>query len=841
MNESRAVAPIRRENEDLELRREYVPLSNSDLCAGELWNMSVSRLLTRSSFALWLLAIGTGRVVASWAPLDLSPHNNNQAFGIYPGESSFNTLNQSYPAILPRSDASATYTTHTGVTYLAPGYKGKNTPDNVVCSGQTIAVPDYTSYFAVSLLHSSDVRKQTVLGNLTFTYHDNTTSTAELRSEPWWAFLAINRGDIIYPSFHSANSTNWNTSHIFEFEAGLQPGKQLTAITLPETTNTTTGRIHVFALSLLRTDQESAIAGVRVQSIRPTQKWVDHAQAKAQVVEVVVSNAGSDCIHGEGLHMSLRGAGIEMVDIGRIKRLCPGDQKRATVTVFGNGTTSIDLELSYQEKTISQKFENIEFGLTDWTLDPANLARHESPQWFDDAKFGIFIHWGPYSVPAWGNSTPYESYAEWFWWYTTHRAGDKSGFYDYRLRTFGPELNYDDFFANFTAAKYEPKEWVDLIADAGAKYFVVTTKHHDGFALFDAGNTTNRTSLHYGPKQDIVKTLFEAAKTHQPALKRGTYFSLPEWFNPSWGPYGFAQYDNRPDGTTHPGIIARNPYTNETEPYTGWIPVNDFIEDVMVPQMDMLAYDYSSDIMWCDAGAANGTATFAARWWNWARANGRDVAVNSRCGTADVNDFDTPEYATFATPQRRKWESNQGMDPYSYGYNRATPASEYMNASTLITTLVDMVSKNGNLLLNIGPRADGSIPQVEVDNLREAGRWIKANGEAIFETAYWFRGAETVGKLGDVDLDLRFTQTDGAFYILVLPLGEGEVALRQGGRLTVEAPVPILKGDRVSIVDGEDDLELEWDFNGEALSVDVDLSAIEDLQTCWVMKVEYCA
>jgi alpha-L-fucosidase len=800
--------------------------------------MSGLQTTTRSGLALGLSAIAA----ASWTPLELTPHMNNQAFGLVPGESSFNTLNQSYPATLPQLNASATYTSRTGATYLAPGYKGSNISDNVICAGQTIALPDDGSYFAVSLLHSSDVRKKTVLGNFTFTYDDNTTSTAELRSEAWWSFLAINRGDIIYPSFHTANSTNWNTSHIFEFEAGLLPGKQLTAITLPNTTNTTTGRIHVFAISLLQIDQEKAIEGVEVQSVRPTQKWVGHDGRKSQVVELVVSNAGSKCIHGEGLHMSLKGEGVETVEAGSIKRLCPGDQKRATILVSGNCTASIDLAISYEGKTVSQSFDDVIFGLTNWTLDPANLARHDSPQWYDDAKFGIFIHWGPYSVPAWGNSTPYESYAEWFWWYTTHRVGDKSGFYDYRLRTFGPDLNYDDFFANFTAAAYEPKDWVDLIADAGAKYFVITTKHHDGFALFDAGNTTNRTSLHYGPKQDIVKSLFDAAETYQPSLKRGTYFSLPEWFNPSWGPYGFAQYDaSRPDGTTHPGIIARNPYTNETEPYTGYIPVDDFIADVMVPQMNTLAYNYSSDIMWCDAGAANGTAAFAAQWWNWARENGRDVTINSRCGTAEVNDFDTPEYATFATPQRHKWESNQGMDPFSYGYNRATPASEYMNATTLITNLVDMVSKNGNLLLNIGPRADGSIPQVEIDNLREAGAWLKTNGEAIFNTTYWFRGAETTGKIGEVDVDVRFTQTEGAFYILVLPVGDDVVGLGDGTRLVLEAPLPLLEGDRIVKIGGEEEVGVAWDFDGQTSSVDVDIKSAEDLRSCWVLKVEYCA
>lgn len=482
-------------------------------------------------------------------------------------------------------------------------------------------------------------------------------STAELRSEPWWSFLAINRGEIVYPSFYTANSTNFNSSHIFELEATLTPGKELTAITLPKTTNATTGRIHIFSASLWETDNGTSIG---VQSVTPTQKWVDHGNKKSQIIEISVNNVGTECVHGDGLTVSIEGSDVWTTIPGQIKRLCPGDQKSVAVAVTGSQRCAVDLRIVYQNSTTVHTFEDLEFGLTNWTNSTENLARHRSPQWFDDAKFGIFIHWGPYSVPAWGNSTPFESYAEWFWWYSTHPEGDRSGFKNYRLRTFGPELNYDDFFENFTATLYEPKEWVDLIADAGAKYFVITTKHHDGFTLFDAGKTTNRTSLHYGPKKDIVRELFDAAKTYQPGLKRGTYFSLPEWFNPSWGKYGFAQYGpERPDGTTHPGIIARNPFTNITEPYTGYIPVNDFIQDVMVPQMDILAYDYETEIMWCDAGASNGTAEFAGKWWNWAREQGRDVAINSRCGTAEVNDFDTPEYATFATAQRRKWESNQ--------------------------------------------------------------------------------------------------------------------------------------------------------------------------------------
>lgn len=652
-------------------------------------------------------------------------------------------------------------------------------------------------------------------------------STAELRSEPWWSFLAINRGEIVYDKFYTKNATNFNSSHIFELEATLVPGKELSAITLPNTTNSTTGRIHVFAASLW---ENNDCEGVGVQSVNPTQKWVDHDDTRSQVVEVIVNNAGTECVHGDGLSVSIEGNDVKTIQLGHIKRLCPGDQKVARVSVTGSGQCSTNVNIVYQNATTTHKFKDVEFGLTNWTDTTSNLARHASPQWFDDAKFGIFIHWGPYSVPAWGNSTPYESYAEWFWWYTTHPLGDKSGFRDYRLRTFGPDLNYDDFFANFTAAKYEPKDLVDLIADAGAKYFVITTKHHDGFALFDTGNTTNRSSMHYGPQRDIVKELFEAAKTHQPSLKRGTYFSLPEWFNPAWGKYGFAQYGpENPGGTTQPGIIARNPFTNKTEPYTGFVPVDDFIADVMVPQMDILAYDYETEIMWCDAGASNGTAAFASKWWNWARdQQGRDVVINSRCGTAEVNDFDTPEYATFATAQRRKWESNQGMDPYSYGYNRATPDEEYMNATTLVTTLIDMVSKNGNLLLNIGPRADGTIPQPEIDSLMEAGAWIAAHEEAIFNTTYWFQKAEFRGGQTNV----RFTQTDDALYV-------SSLEAPMGGNLSVRAPFPILKGDKITLLGQGEGQELEWKFDGEVLTISVDEEAVERGEHAWVFKIEY--
>lgn len=170
------------------------------------------------------------------------------------------------------------------------------------------------------------------------------------------------------------------------------------------------------------------------------------------------------------------------------------------------------------------------------------------------------------------------------------------------------------------------------------------------------------------------------------------------------------------------------------------------------------------------------------------------------------------------------------MDPYSYGYNRATTDSEYMNATTLITTLVDMVSKNGNLLLNIGPRADGTIPQVEIDNLREAGKWIQTHEKSIFNTTYWFQKAEVKNSRTNV----RFTQTDEAFYIL-------SFQKPQGGELVVEAPIPILEGDKVSIVGDSRDQELKWSFDGQVLTVLIEESTLEKIDHCWVFMIEYLA
>ena len=196
--------------------------------------------------------------------------------------------------------------------------------------------------------------------------------------------------------------------------------------------------------------------------------------------------------------------------------------------------------------------------------------------------------------------------------------------------------------------------------------------------------------------------------------------------------------------------------------------------------------------------------------------------MDSRCGLP--GDFDTPEYARYGAVQRRKWESNLGMDPFSYGYNRATPSAQYLNASSIVTSLVDIVSKNGNLLLDVGPRADGTIVEVEQRNLREAGMWIREHGEAVFNTTYWFVTPE--------EGDVRFTRTGDAFYMACI--------VEPGDVLEIKSPVPWVEGDEVRVVGGNmSGVVVPSERYGEGVRLNLSREVRKADRYAWVFKIEY--
>ncbi|KAJ7051264.1 glycoside hydrolase superfamily [Mycena amicta] len=256
------------------------------------------------------------------------------------------------------------------------------------------------------------------------------------------------------------------------------------------------------------------------------------------------------------------------------------------------------------------------------------------------------------------------------------------------LATYGSDVDYETFVSqgNFTASKFDP------------------------------AHTTNRSGVNFGPKRDLVKELFDTAKTRRPELHCGTYYFLPEWFNPNYAKYGFGQW---------PGGHALDVFNSSiVETYTGALPLRDYITDLQLPHMLDLAQKYDTDIMWCDIGGENRTLKFAVQFYNHAFKQGRQVTMNNRCG--NVPDFEMPKYATFGSIQPTSWESSEGMDPFSYGLNSATNTSQYKNGTTIVQTLVDIVLKNGNFLLDIGPTAEGEIIVPMMQNLLD----------------YWFQGTQ---------------------------------------------------------------------------------------------------
>jgi alpha-L-fucosidase len=283
---------------------------------------------------------------------------------------------------------------------------------------------------------------------------------------------------------------------------------------------------------------------------------------------------------------------------------------------------------------------------------------------------------------------------------------------------------------------------------------------------------------------------------------------LPEWYNPALPWQG------------HPPL---NPYTGAALPYTGYRAVADYQRDFQVPQLKELITKYRPEVLWGDIGYPATDRSVLQLYFNQGLATGDQVTVDNRMGLPDY-DFTTPEYASSFALQPTKFEASRGIDPFSYGYNSATPDSAYATAEQLVGQLVDIVSKNGNLLLDIGPRADGTIPEIMQTRLREIGTWLAINGQAIYGTTYWSKGA--------TDGDLRFTvKPNEAFYITSLT--------RPGSQVVVNAPVPIQPGNKITML-GYNGRPLHWTRNATGqLVIDVPAAAQQSGQHAWVFKVDW--
>jgi alpha-L-fucosidase len=354
----------------------------------------------------------------------------------------------------------------------------------------------------------------------------------------------------------------------------------------------------------------------------------------------------------------------------------------------------------------------------------ASLDRRPVPAWYDRAKFGIFIHWGVYSVPAWaptGAAVPtYEKYAEWY----QRRVADDSArggpFWRFHARTYGPGTPYRDFAPAFRAELWDPAAWADLFARSGARYVVLTSKHHDGFALWPSRQSPGWNSADVGPRRDLAGELAAAVRAR--GLRMGFYYSLYEWYHPL--------------------------YTSDTAAASAG--VRRYVDAHMLPQLRDLVTRYRPSMLWTDGewehpSAAWRSPEFLA--WLFNEGPNRDeVVVNDRWGRETrgrhggvyTREYGVEELPTgdSAGPAWHQWEETRGIGG-SFGYNRAEALGDYLDGRGLVHLLVETVAKGGNLLLNVGPTADGTIPVVMQQRLTEVGDWLRVNGEAVYDTRRW--------------------------------------------------------------------------------------------------------
>jgi alpha-L-fucosidase len=379
-----------------------------------------------------------------------------------------------------------------------------------------------------------------------------------------------------------------------------------------------------------------------------------------------------------------------------------------------------------------------------------------TPAWFPDAKLGIFIHWGAYSVPAFGEPIgelgtmdpdkwfPHNPYAEWYF-NTIRIQGSLAEKYHQDVYNGAP---YDDFLDQWSAKNFDPQAWAQLFAHAGAQYVVPTTKHHDGIALWDAPGTGTRNTVHRGPKRDLIAEIAKAVR--QQNMRFGVYYSGGlDWSITDLPPHNDDYELERPIDAAYSMYCY------------------DHVIDIINKYQPEVIFN---DINWPDFSKSYwgefSLATLLKTYYEKVPTG----LVNDRWGIPH-SDYKTSEYKmNLHVEDGGVWENNRGVG-YSFGFNKQENADHYLDLAKLLHHFIDIVSRGGNLLLNIGPTADGDIPELQQKVLRELGDWMKFHSEAIYSTR-----PVKQAKIND-DSWVRWTGTEKNIYALVATGSDVELEL----------------------------------------------------------------
>ena len=438
-----------------------------------------------------------------------------------------------------------------------------------------------------------------------------------------------------------------------------------------------------------------------------------------------------------------------------------------------------------------------------------SLDSRPVPQWWRDAKFGIFVHWGPYAVPAFAPTDAKDfwlCYAEWYQGQCNRTNQEFCAHHE----KFYWNAPYGNFAAAFKAENFDAAKWAALFKAAGARYAVLTTKHHDGYALWPSPESPYYNSVSMGSGRDLVGEFSSAMKAA--GLRCGFYYSLMEYAN-----------------GLYPSKVAGKPVFRPAA-----LSVREWSTRMNLPQLKELVENYGADIIWPDGGWEWPSEDFQSREflaWLYNESKVRnDVVVNDRWGDdcrGKHGGHLTSEYGTGGNDLKTKsgefqrpWEECRGIGK-SFGYNRYETADDYMTARACIELLVDVASRGGNLLLNVGPTADGRIPPIMEDRLRAMGRWLDKNGEAIYGTTRW----------QDADVGLKkdgvyFTRKNDSLYMICLK--------PQSGKLSIGMNRPVSSVSRL----GEGDSP-EWLEENGQLKLDFQRILDQDIQAGCVLRIAF--
>lgn len=397
---------------------------------------------------------------------------------------------------------------------------------------------------------------------------------------------------------------------------------------------------------------------------------------------------------------------------------------------------------------------------------PDDLAERPLPAWYANAKFGIMIHWGPFAIPAWAERTldperiftdptdpnyffsaqgveaflNHNPYSEWYW---NSMAIEGSGTWQHHRDTWGAEFAYEDFAPLFAAQldQWQPHEWARVFAEAGARYVVLVTKHHDGYTLWPSAVAHPERGTEWQTPRDVVGELAGAVRAR--CLRMGLYYSGGiDW---TW---------TAPPFQTVLDALRFTPSQPEYAQYAD-------------AHWRELIARYHPAVLWNDI--ANPVELDAEQLFRDYYAAVPDGVVNDRWVSSAASphaDFRTAEFTVEADIAADPWEAVRGMSR-GFGFNQNELESDYGPPEKFVHLLVDVVAKNGNLLLNVGPHPDGSIPPPQLTILAGLGRWLAANGTAIYDTRPWRRFGTTT----DRGIDVRFTTDQSGTVVYAVLLG----------------------------------------------------------------------